>query len=102
MIVLKMAWRNIWRNRRRTLVTVGAMTLALTVLILYTSLVEGYLRDLERNILELELGDVQVYTQSYIDKPSGVRYGYAGEAQPGGAGTKQGSERYRRISVDYR
>ena len=43
-MVLKMAWRNIWRNRRRTLVTVGAMTLALTILILYTSLIEGYLR----------------------------------------------------------
>ena len=48
--LFKMAWRNIWRNRRRTLVTMGAMTLALAVLILYTGLVEGYLRDMERNI----------------------------------------------------
>lgn len=69
-MVLKMAWRNIWRNRRRTLVTVGAMTLALTILILYTSLIEGYLRDIERNILELELGDVQVHAEDYLNKPS--------------------------------
>ncbi len=69
-MVLKMAWRNIWRNRRRTLVTVGAMTLALWILILYTSLVEGYLRDIERNILELELGDVQIHAQGYLNKPS--------------------------------
>jgi ABC-type lipoprotein release transport system permease subunit len=69
-MVLKMAWRNIWRSRRRTLVTVGAMTLALTILILYTSLVEGYLRDIERNILELELGDVQVHAENYLNKPS--------------------------------
>jgi ABC-type lipoprotein release transport system permease subunit len=46
------------------------MTLALTVLILYTGLVNGYLRDMERGILDLELGDVQVHTQGYRDKPS--------------------------------
>lgn len=69
-MVLKMAWRNLWRSRRRTLVTVGAMTLALTILILYTSLVEGYLRDLERNILELELGDIQIHAPGYLDRPS--------------------------------
>jgi ABC-type lipoprotein release transport system permease subunit len=65
-----MAWRNIWRNRRRTIVTVGAMTLALLVMVLYTGLVEGYLQDLERNILDLELGDVQVHAKGYRDTPS--------------------------------
>ncbi len=68
--LFKMAWRNIWRNRRRTLVTVGAMTLALTVLILYTGLVEGYLRAMERNMLDLELGDVQAHAGDYRDRPS--------------------------------
>jgi len=68
--ILKMAWRNIWRNRRRTLVTSGAMTLALFVLILYTGLVEGYLQNLERNILDLEVGDVQVHAGDYREKPS--------------------------------
>lgn len=68
--LFKMAWRNIWRNRRRTLVTVGAMTLALTVLILYTGLVEGYLRNMERNMLDLELGDVQAHAGDYRDRPS--------------------------------
>jgi ABC-type lipoprotein release transport system permease subunit len=49
-----MAWRNVWRNRRRTIVTVAAMTLALLVMILYAALMEGYLRGMERNILDLE------------------------------------------------
>jgi putative ABC transport system permease protein len=70
MAILKMAWRNIWRNQRRTLVTVGAMTLALTVLILYTGLIEGYLRNMESTIVDLELGDVQVHAVGYLDKPS--------------------------------
>jgi ABC-type lipoprotein release transport system permease subunit len=65
-----MAWRNIWRNRRRTLVTVGAMTLALLILVLYTGLVEGYLQGMERNILDLELGDIQIHAGDYLDRPS--------------------------------
>ena len=44
--------------------------MALTVLILYTGLVNGYLRDMERGILDLELGDVQVHAQGYRNKPS--------------------------------
>lgn len=68
--VFKLAWRNIWRNRRRTIVTVGAMTLALFVMVLYTGLVEGYLQDLEHNILDLELGDLQVHAKGYLDNPS--------------------------------
>ena len=70
MRILIMAWRNLWRYRRRTLVTVAAMTLALLIMVLYTSLVEGYLRDLERNIVDIELGDIQVFSPDYRDNPS--------------------------------
>lgn len=65
-----MAWRNVWRNRRRSLVTIAATTLAFTVMILYSSMVEGYLRTMERNLLDLELGDVQVHAPEYQDDPS--------------------------------
>jgi putative ABC transport system permease protein len=65
-----MAWRNVWRNRRRTLVTVAATTLAFTVMVLYSSLVQGYLRTMESNLLDLELGDVQIHAPGYRDDPS--------------------------------
>lgn len=65
-----MAWRNVWRNRRRSLVTVAATTLAFTAMILYSSLVQGYLHTMERNLLDLELGDVQVHAPEYADDPS--------------------------------
>ncbi len=65
-----MAWRNLWRNRRRTLVTIGAMSLALLVMILYAGLMEGYLRNMERTVLDLEVGDVQVFAEGYRDNPS--------------------------------
>jgi ABC-type lipoprotein release transport system permease subunit len=68
--IFKMAWRNVWRNRRRTLVTVAAMSLALLVMILYAGLFQGYLRDMERNVLDLEVGDVQIVAGDYRASPS--------------------------------
>ena len=70
MQVRKMAWRNLWRNRRRTLVTVGAMTLALFAMILYQGLMQGMLQDMERSILEVEIGDLQIHAPGYLDSPS--------------------------------
>jgi len=65
-----MARRNVWRSRRRSLVTMASMSLALVVMILYTGLLEGYFRDMERNVLDLEVGDVQIFAESYRDNPS--------------------------------
>ncbi len=78
--VFKMAWRNVWRNKRRTLVTMGAMTLALFVEIHHTSLIKGYLANMESNILDLELGDIQIHSDGYRDDPSI----YARIENPGG------------------
>jgi putative ABC transport system permease protein len=68
--ILGMAWRNVWRNRRRSGVTTAAMSLALLVMILYAALMEGYLRGMERSVLDLEMGDVQVFAGDYRTKPS--------------------------------
>ncbi len=65
-----MAWRNVFRNSRRSFVTVAAMSLALLVMILYSGLIEGYLEGMERNVLDLEVGDLQIFAQEYRTDPS--------------------------------
>ena len=70
MRVFKMAWRKVWRNRRRTIVTIAAMSLALFSMIQYSGLMTGYLHGMERNILDLEMGDIQIFAPDYLDKPS--------------------------------
>jgi putative ABC transport system permease protein len=70
MNLLTMASRNVRRNRRRTIVTVAAMSLALFVMILYSGLMTGYLIGAERNLLDLELGDIQIHAPGYLDEPS--------------------------------
>jgi ABC-type lipoprotein release transport system permease subunit len=70
MDLFKLAWRNLWRNRRRTLVTTGATTFALLMMIVYSGLVAGYLIGMEHTIVDLEVGDVQVHHEEYRKNPS--------------------------------
>jgi ABC-type lipoprotein release transport system permease subunit len=66
----KIAWRNIWRNQRRTSVTVAAMALAVFVTLGYSTLMAGMIRQMESDALDFELGAVQVLAPGYQDRPS--------------------------------
>ena len=68
--ILKMAWRNIGRNRRRTAVTVGAMTLGLFAMVIWFAMLEGMLNDMEETIVEVDVGDLQMHAPTYLDDPS--------------------------------
>ena len=70
MLILKMAWRNIGRNRRRTVVTVGAMAFGLYAMVIWFGMLEGMLNDMEETIVEVELGDLQIHAPTYLDDPS--------------------------------
>ncbi len=70
MSIPKMAWRNLWRNRRRSVVTIGAMSFALLILLLYAGIVEGFMVAMEDDVLDYEVGDLQVFAGGYLDNPS--------------------------------
>lgn len=59
------AMRNSVRNRLRAAVTVGAMGLAGGIMILYGSLVDGVMMTMIRNVVEMEVGDVQIHREGY-------------------------------------
>ena len=65
-----MAWRNLWRNPRRSLVTMGTMTIALCALVTFSGLMSGMQRAMEANVVELETGDIQIFAPGYQEKPS--------------------------------
>ena len=70
MLCLKLAWRNIWRNKRRTWNTVVAVTLNTTVLILTASLLEGMVRQIVHNATQQVVGDAQVHARGYTAERS--------------------------------
>ena len=68
--VFKLAWRNVWRNHRRTGITIAAMTLALVLELLYSGMVAGLVRGMEDDVVEFDLGDIQVLPEGYLTRPS--------------------------------
>ena len=70
MDILKLAWRNIGRNRRRTVVTVGAMAFGLFTMVVWFAIFQGMLLDMERTVVDVEIGDLQIHAPTYLDEPS--------------------------------
>jgi ABC-type lipoprotein release transport system permease subunit len=70
MNLFRMAWRNVWRNSRRSLVTIAAMALALWTELLYGGLISGMLGDMASDITQLEMGDVQITSPGWQSRPS--------------------------------
>lgn len=64
-LLIKTAWRNLFRQKRRTLITVSAMALSLWMAIPTWGLTEGLTREMLRGITGMELGDVQVHDPAY-------------------------------------
>lgn len=70
MNVWKVAWRNVWRNARRSAITISAIAFGLVITTLYSGMMVGYLADMERSVVEYEMGDAQIFPVGYRKKPS--------------------------------
>ena len=66
MMVLRYAWRNIWRNPRRTAITVAAIGLNAAILIISYSLMDGMMAHTVANATNLVTGEVQVHGPGYL------------------------------------
>ena len=69
-VIFKLAWRNLWRNHRRTLIMLSAITLGVWAMIFMTSLLRGMVDDLLYNGIRHLPGEVQIHQRNYRDDPS--------------------------------
>lgn len=63
----KTAWRNIWRNRRRTVLSATAVFAATLVVCLVTGFESGFIDDMQTNVACNLTGDVRVMDRRYIE-----------------------------------
>ena len=65
-----LAWRNLWRNYRRTLIMLGAITVGTWAMIFMTALMRGMVDDMIKEGIRNLPGHVQIHHPEYRDDPS--------------------------------
>lgn len=68
MWLVKMAWKNIWRNKSRTMITIAAIFFAVILSVLASSLKTGIFDNLVKNIVSFYTGYIQIHKKGYQDE----------------------------------
>lgn len=65
MTMIRMAWRNIGRNRRRTILSATAIAIATATIVILFSLLAGMKTDLSTNLIDFYTGEIRVRNSEY-------------------------------------
>ncbi len=68
--VIKMAWRNIWRNKTRTVITMLSIMLAFVLALFTRSMQKGSYANMISNAVKLSTGYVQIHKNGYWEDKS--------------------------------
>ena len=68
LILIKLAWRNIFRNKRRTLIAATAIGIGLTALIFIDAFMIGMAETMVRTATASFLGDAQIHREGFRDE----------------------------------
>ena len=69
-MLLKMAWRNLWRNKRRTFITMASVFFAVILAVLMRSANTGIYEHMVHNVVSFSSGYIQVHNKGYWDERS--------------------------------
>jgi ABC-type lipoprotein release transport system permease subunit len=69
-IVTLLAWRNLWRNHRRTIIMLGAISIGAWAMIFMTALTQGMVNEMIRDGISALPGHVQVHHPDFRDDPN--------------------------------
>jgi len=69
-MAIKLAWRSLWRNRRRTLITVVSIGLGLAFAVFFICFAEGVYHQLIEDTVRMQAGHVTVENKDYQAAPA--------------------------------
>lgn len=69
-IVTTLAWRNLWRNHRRTIIMIAAISVGVWAMIFMTALMRGMVNEMIRDGIDALPGAVQAHHPDFRDDPS--------------------------------
>ena len=68
-MILKIGWRNIWRNRSRTLVVIGAVVFGVWGLIFLLGFSYGFVNSYLENAISSQISHIQIHNPNYLEDP---------------------------------
>ena len=69
-VLSRLAWRYLWRNHRRTIVMLGAISVGAWAMIFMTALTRGMVDQMIADGISVIPGHVQLHNPDYLDDPS--------------------------------
>jgi ABC-type lipoprotein release transport system permease subunit len=66
---LRLAWRNLWRNTRRSVLTLSAVAFATTILVFMVALQQGGYSAMIESAVSVFTGHLQIQVQGYDENP---------------------------------
>ncbi|MEX1301711.1 MAG: ABC transporter permease, partial [Desulfotignum sp.] len=69
-MLMTLAWRNIWRNRRRTIITTGSIAFGLTLAIFFIALGKGMYANLIDQVVRMQAGHLTIQHPDYAAAPA--------------------------------
>ena len=70
LLLFRLAWRNVLRNRRRSLVLLVTISFGLWAMLFFAAFIRGWNEDTTQNAIDTLTGHLQVHAPGYLDDPS--------------------------------
>lgn len=64
--ILKFGWRNIWRNTRRTLLTIMAIAIGVITIVFAKAYFNGIMNNATESMIKTELGHIKIADREYV------------------------------------
>ncbi|MEN8169660.1 MAG: FtsX-like permease family protein [Pseudomonadota bacterium] len=74
LILFSLAWRNIWRHRRRTLITLSTIAIGFGLAVLSIGIGDGSHNSMIRNAIKLGEGHITIQPRDYLEAPANYKY----------------------------
>jgi putative ABC transport system permease protein len=66
-LMLKLAWRNLWRNKRRSFIVIAAIVSGLWGMVFMIAVSEGMIDEMVKTSIESGVGHVQIHRKGFMD-----------------------------------
>ena len=68
--LIRLSWRNLWRNRRRTLLSIGSIGFGLALFVIFVALYDGMYGKIVEDAVRIRGGHLTLEHPGYLDTPS--------------------------------